>query len=123
MSADSAPVTAPQQQGPDLPPARFTLFSPGQHDVTCKHSPFGDPELEINWASKQSVSAWIGIDVDDAYGLVEIPVTGESDDLPDDFVFPCHQPQATFTITLVGEDGGHDSKSWTLLNDGQVYDD
>ena len=113
---------APQQQGPPQPYAYFSLFSPGQHSVKChENSEFGPPTLEIGWASEYAVSAWIWFDTDDAYGAVEIPVSGESTDIPASFTYPCDHAEATFTITLVGEDGGHVSDSWTLTNIGDVF--
>jgi hypothetical protein len=53
--------------------------------------------------------------------FMEVPLAGDESDFEFDQNFPCNQETAQFTITLVGDDGEHVSKTWTVENTGDVY--
>jgi hypothetical protein len=115
---DSAPPPPPPPTG-----AAFSSFNPTSQ-VRCEFSTPNftppTPIVEISWATIRADSAWIVQGTSDAAdsGFMQIPLNGNQSDFPYELQFPCFQANATFTITLVGSDGHHVSKSWTIKNIG-----
>jgi cytoskeletal protein RodZ len=115
---DAAPPPPPPPTG-----AAFTTFSP-KSQVRCEFSAPGfdppTPIVEISWKTVRADSAWIVQGTSDAAdsGFMQIPLNGNQSDFQYELQFPCFQANATFTITLVGSDGHHVSKSWTIKNTG-----
>jgi hypothetical protein len=123
--------TATQTQAPPPPPppdnsTAFTNFIP-EKTVECYYSeaPNFDPPpllIEVSWTSKNAVSAWFAQNVPDAAdtGYMQIPVNGDESDFPYDQEYPCYQPNNSYTITIVGPNGEHVTKRWTVTNEGHV---
>lgn len=116
-----------ETEAPPAPPqstaAEFTTFNP-KKQVTCQEGgPFFTPDpipVRINWATIRADSAWIVQGTSDAAdsGFMQIPLNGSQADFQYVLEYPCPQNKATYNITLVGSDGHHVSKSWTVTNVG-----
>jgi hypothetical protein len=75
----------------------------------------------VSWESANAVEAWYTPSDEDAKddNYMQIPLSGTQDDLTDEHLFPCgHENVVSYTITLVGPDGEHVSKTWTVTNVG-----
>jgi len=126
-SATPTPEPTQTQDAPPPPPAddhaSFSIFSP----TTTVHCEFAAPNftpppiaIQITYRGVKTAQAWFVQGTDDAAnsGFMQIPISGDETDFPYEIDFPCYQTSATYTITLVGKDGGHVSKSWTVKNTG-----
>ncbi len=103
--------------------AAFSSFSP----VTQVHCEFAAPNftpppipIDVKWSAIRTDSVWFVQGTSDAAdsGFMQIPVNGDQGNFPYEIDFPCYQTSAVYTITLVGTDGHHVSKHWTVTNTG-----
>ena len=109
----------------DPPPtgAAFTAFNP-KNQVECdKGGPNftpPPPPIKISWSTVRTQSAWIVGGTSDAADsqFMQIPVNGNQSDFQYELQFPCFQSSTKYTITLVGTDGQHVSKTWKVTNVG-----
>jgi hypothetical protein len=106
---------------PQNPDAAFTLFAPDLSKYSCSAGPYYSgptPIVKIKWATVRAKSAWIVQGTSDAAdsGFMQIPLSGNQSNFPSELDLACDPPTSTFTITLVGNDGKHVSKSWTVHN-------
>lgn len=79
------------------------------------------PEIQVSWSSANAIEAWYTSSNEDAVDdhYMQIPLTGDQSDLTDEHLFPCfHDETADYTITLLGPNGEHVSKHWTVTNVG-----
>jgi hypothetical protein len=79
------------------------------------------PPILVSWSSVNAVEAWYSPSDEDAKddNYMQIPLSGNQDDLTDEHLFPCfHETEHDYTITLVGQNGEHVSKHWTVTNVG-----
>lgn len=114
------------QQPPQPPPATgaaFSTFSPKTQVSCSKGGPDFTPDppsIQISWATVRADSAWIVQGTSDAAdsGFMQIPLNGNESNFQYTLQFPCFQANTKYTITLVGSDGKHVSKSWTVTNVG-----
>jgi multisubunit Na+/H+ antiporter MnhE subunit len=109
-----APVAAP-------PAGTFTsLQVPPMQGGCGRH---GAPTVEVSWATSNAKSVWIQAGTVDAAGGggTELPLTGNQHDVPGTVTVDCSQRSNTFSITLVGDDGAHLSKSWTFRVGGHRF--
>jgi hypothetical protein len=118
-STPSETAAPPQPTG-----AAFTAFSPVTEVSCSRGGPDFTPEppaIRISWQATRTASAWIVQGTSDAAdsGFMQIPVSGDESGFPYPLQFPCFQDDTVFTITLVGTDGVHVSKSWTVTNVGE----
>ena len=126
----TATATAPNEveQESDAPApdtsTRFTSFN-APTTVMCDNGDEDNqppkPEIQVSWSSANAVQAWYTSSnedaVDDQY--MQIPLSGDQGDLTDEHLFPCfHDQTADYTITLLGPNGEHVSKHWTVTNIG-----
>ncbi|WP_206426086.1 hypothetical protein [Nakamurella antarctica] len=81
------------------------------------------PPVKVSWTSTKAAQAWFVQGTSDAAdsGYMQIPVNGTQADFPFEIQFACGTDSSTYTITLVGTDGSHLSKSWTVQNTGDVF--
>ena len=118
-----------ETQAPPPPPpppatgAAFTSFSPKSQVACSKGGPGFTPDppaIQISWATVRADSAWIVQGTSDAADsqFMQIPLNGNQSNFQYTLQFPCFQANATYTITLVGTDGKHVSKSWKVTNTG-----
>lgn len=128
-SATPTPTSEPEQpdepEQPQSTAAEFSTFQP-KKEVTCStggpdFTP-PPPTIQISWATIRADSAWIVQGTSDAAdsGFMQIPLNGNQSDFQYQLDFPCFQADATYTITLVGSDGNHVSRSWTVKNIGDT---
>jgi hypothetical protein len=52
---------------------------------------------------------------------MQLPINGDQNDFQYPVTLQCDQDKTTFTITLLGSDGSHLSKSWTVKNTGDKF--
>ena len=123
----SAEAEEPQEQPEEAPvdtSTRFTSFT-APTEVMCDAGDEDNqppkPEIQVSWASANAVEAWYTPSNEDAKddNYMQIPLSGDQSDLTDEHLFPCfHENELTLTITLVGPNGEHVSKQWTVTNVG-----
>jgi hypothetical protein len=112
-----------QSDPPPATGAAFTTFNPKSQVECDKGGPnFSPPPppIKISWATVRADSAWIVMGTSDAADsqFMQIPLNGNQSDFQYEIDFPCFQGSAKFTITLVGTDGKHVSKTWKVTNVG-----
>jgi hypothetical protein len=82
-----------------------------------KHSGVS-PSIRVSWQTANASEVWIApgtADAADSSG-VQLPPDGNEGDFPSPVTFDCSKGSETFTITAVGADGAHVSRSWTVAN-------
>jgi hypothetical protein len=114
----TAPPPPPPPQSTD--PA-FTKFVVQSAINSCSSGPYytgTPPTVNVTWATVRTNSVWIVQGTSDAAdsGFMQIPVNGNQSNFPYSIDFSCDTPSSTYTITLVGSNGKHVSKSWTVKN-------
>jgi hypothetical protein len=114
----TAPAPPPPPQSTD---AAFTKFIVQSTINTCSSGPYytgTPPTVNVTWATVRTDSAWIVQGTSDAADskFEQIPVSGNQSNFPYSLDFNCSDPSNTYTITLVGSNGKHVSKSWTIKN-------
>jgi len=131
-SASPTPTPTPtptQTTAPEPPPQAgpaFTDFvSPSSIGGCSAGGPGFDPfkpEIKVAWATTHAVSVWYVNGTDDAADsrFMEIPLTGDQSDFEFPQTMQCNQQKTVFTLTLVGDDGSHVSKTWTIKNTGEI---
>jgi hypothetical protein len=114
-------TTAPPPPPPPSTDPAFTKFVKQTSINSCSGGPYytgAPPIIEVTWATVRTDSAWIIQGTDDAADakFMQIPVSGNQSNFPYEIDFACGSPSATYTITIVGSNGKHLSKSWTIKN-------
>jgi hypothetical protein len=117
-SAKSAPPPPPPPQSTD--PA-FTTFVVQSAINSCSSGPYytgAPPIIKVTWATVRTNSVWIIQGTDDAADAqyMQLPVSGNQSNFPYELDFACGSPSATYTMTIVGSNGKHVSKHWTIKN-------
>jgi hypothetical protein len=125
------PTAAPPPP-PDTSPG-FASFSLQTGTVTCQSPPAGDPgdapvlppspQMRFTWSAKNAQSVWFIFGTDDAAsaGAFEVPLNGDQDDVygsSGSMPFPCPQTEQKMTLTVVGNNGQHVNKTFTVKNNG-----
>jgi cytoskeletal protein RodZ len=99
----------------------FTSFTAPKVESGCASGPnfVFNPTIRVSWKTKNAESVWFVQGTSDAVDsqFKKLPKNGDQDDFPDGIPeFPCSQPSATYTLTILGTDGSHLSKQWTVKN-------
>jgi hypothetical protein len=120
-SAPPPPPPPPQQTGP-----RFkTLNYPSSQSCSAGGPgfPATRPTFTVSWSTAGADEAWFVNGTDDAAnsGYMQIPLNGNQGDFPYEQIVDCSDGSNTYTITLVGPDGKHVSKSWTVTITGDHF--
>jgi hypothetical protein len=123
------PTAAPSESHTTAPPPppkqstdpAFTKFVVQSKINSCSSGPYytgTPPIIEVTWATIRTNSVWIIQGTDDAANaqFMQLPVSGNQSDFPYEIDFACGSPSATYTMTIVGSNGKHLSKSWTIKN-------
>ncbi|MES1211963.1 MAG: hypothetical protein ABUT11_00290 [Leifsonia sp.] len=106
--------------------AAFTTFSPVKQ-VHCEAPApnFTPPPIaiQVKWATVRTNSVWIVFGDSDAAdsGFMQLPVSGNQSNFPYELDYPCGQHSIEVTMTLVGSDGHHVQKHWTITNTGDQF--
>jgi hypothetical protein len=123
-AATTEPTQEPEQpQQPQPTGPAFTSFN-AVSQVSCSRGGPGftpdPPSIQVSWATTRTVSVWIVMGTSDAAdsGFMQLTNNGDQSDFAYPLQFPCFQASAQYTITLVGDDGSHVSKTWTVTNVG-----
>ena len=119
----SAPPASPSQPPP--PPGTFTVFTVPPTQQCHGHGGPGkdqqDVDVQVTWATTNATQVWVAPGTTDAAsaGVEEIPLSGNQDNFPDPLPVDCNSKSETFTMTLVGADGAHVSRTWTVMIEGR----
>lgn len=120
---DSAPPPPPP---PDTSPG-FASFSRGA-SVMCNSTPgpgYVPPGISFNYTATNASSVWFLFGEGDAADAqaFPMPISGNQNDVygGSTVEYPCGQASAKFTLTVVGTNGQHVNKTFTVTNDGDVY--
>jgi hypothetical protein len=111
----SAPAPAP---APQPAAGSFTSFTVPVTQQCNGHGKHGSStEAQVAWATANATSVWVVEGTGDAAstGVEQVPLSGDQNSLPYPLELDCSRPSMTFTLTLVGRDGGHVSQTWTVL--------
>jgi hypothetical protein len=139
--APPTPVTQPTPPQPAPAPAvapTFTTFTVPRMERECSNNgnenKGGDgngggggqgqaANIQVTWATANAAEVWIAQGTSDAANaqFMQLPTSGNESDFPNPITYDCSQPTDTFTMTLVGSDGVHVSKSWTVINRGSRF--
>jgi hypothetical protein len=120
----SAPPAAPVQPPPQ--PGQFTAFTVPESQQ-CRGSGPGpgkggqEVDAQVAWATTNATQVWVAEGTTDAVSTdgEQVPLSGDQDSFPDPLPIDCGSKSATFTMTLVGADGAHVSRTWTVLITGR----
>ncbi|GAA3741678.1 hypothetical protein GCM10022239_16660 [Leifsonia bigeumensis] len=120
-SAPPPPPPPPQETGP-----RFkTLNYPSSQSCSAggPSFPATRPTFTVSWSTAGADEAWFVNGTDDAAnsGYMQIPLNGNQGDFPYEQIVDCSDGSNTYTITLVGPDGKHVSKTWTVTITGDHF--
>ena len=115
-SHTTAPPPPPQSTDP-----AFTKFVVQSAINSCSSGPYytgTPPTVKVTWNTVRTASAWIIQGTDDAADarFMQIPVNGNETNFPYSIDFACGTASSTYTITLVGTNGKHVSRHWTVKN-------
>ena len=119
----SAPPVAASQ--PPSPPGAFTVFTVPQSQQCRGHGGPGksqqDTSAQVTWATTNATQVWVAPGTSDAasVGGEQVPLSGNQDAFPDPLAVDCDKKSMTFTMTLVGADGAHVSRTWTVMVEGR----
>jgi hypothetical protein len=135
--APPTPVTQPTPPQAAPAPAvapSFTTFTVPRMERGCSNNGNrgggGDgggqeqsASIQVTWATANAAEVWIVQGTSDAANaqFMQLPTSGNQSDFPNPIAYDCSQPTNTFTMTLVGSDGVHVSKSWTVVNRGNRF--
>jgi hypothetical protein len=128
-SATPTPTPTATEDAPPPAPSgpQFTNFiapaSQGGCSAGSPEFPAFTPRVKVAWTSSGADSAWYVNGSSDAAdsGFMEIPLNGDQDDFPYAQDFNCSNDVNTYTITLVGPEGEHKSKTWHVENTGDTF--
>lgn len=120
------PTAAPPPP-PDTSPG-FASFSQGQ-TVFCNATPgpgYTPPTISFNYTAKNASSVWFLFGEGDAADAqaFPMPISGNQNDVyggGTPIEYPCGQATAKYTLTVVGNNGQHVSKTFTVKNTGDQY--
>lgn len=81
------------------------------------------PLLMVSWTTAGADQAWIVQGTSDAADsmFMQIPLNGSQSDFQNELRLGCNGDPTVFTMTLVGTDGSHVSKSFTVQATGDVF--
>jgi hypothetical protein len=119
-------ATAAPPPPPETGPA-FSQFNVRSSQGGCSMGgPGFDPTypvVQVQWKAVRADEAWIVTGTSDAVdsGFMQIPLNGDQNDFQYPVTLQCNQDATTFTITLLGSNGEHLSKSWTVQNTGDKF--
>jgi len=121
-TASSAPLAT--QPPPPPPPGVFTVFTvPASQQ--CRGPGPGkdrqDVDAQVTWATTNATQVWVAQGTTDAVstGGEQVPLSGDQDSIPVPLPIDCDNKLTTFTMTLVGADGAHVSRTWTVMVAGR----
>ncbi len=120
-SASPSATQPPAPQGP-----RFTTFNVPESQHCSAGGPGVPPTrpiVTVSWATAGTDQAWFVNGTSDAADaqFMQIPLNGNQNDFQNPQEINCSSDKATFTITLVGPDGKHVNKSWTVSLTGDRF--
>jgi hypothetical protein len=123
----ATPTPTPSASHTNAPPPvqstnpAFTTFAPDLSKYSCSSGPYYSgptPIVKVTWVTVRTASVWIVQGTSDAAdsGFMQIPLSGDQSEFSSPLDLACDPPTSTYTITLVGTNGKHVSKSWTVVN-------
>jgi hypothetical protein len=116
----TASSAAPAAQPPPPPPPAgvFTAFTVPTSQQCRGHGNGRQPvDAQVTWATTNATQVWFAQGTTDAAsaGFERVPLSGNQDSFPTPVPIDCDSRSMTFTMTLVGADGAHVSRTWTVM--------
>lgn len=126
----TATPTPTETQAPPPPPPPdtapgFASFSQGQ-TVSCNTTNppgYTPPRVSFSYTAKNASAVWFVLGDGDAAdaGAFPMPLSGNQDDVYDGpLEYPCPQASQDYTLTVVGQNGQHVSRTFTVTNTGDT---
>ncbi len=106
--------------------AALTAFTPVTQVQCDQGGPNFTPPpipIQVKWSTVRTNSVWIvfgGSDAADSQ-FMQLPVSGNQSNFPYELDYPCGAASTELTMTLVGSDGQHVQKHWTVTNTGDKF--
>jgi hypothetical protein len=110
---------------PPPPPGVFTTFVvPPSQQCTGRGNRRQNVDAQVTWATQNATQVWVAPGTGDAVsaGLEQVPLSGDQDSLPSPLAINCNAGSMTFTMTLIGADGAHVSRTWTVMVTDRHHD-
>ena len=114
--ASSERPAAPSQPPP--PPGAFTTFTvPPSQQCRGHGKDQHEVDAQVAWATTDATAVWVAEGTTDAAtaGTEQVPLSGNQDSFPTPLPIDCNAQSMTFTLTLVGADEAHVSRTWTVM--------
>jgi hypothetical protein len=119
--------SAPRTATPPPPPAGlFTVFTvPTSQQCDGRGGGPGkdrqEVDAQVTWATTNATQVWVAQGTGDAAaaGIEQVPLSGDQSSFPTPLPIDCNQGSMTFTMTLVGANGAHVSRTWTVMITGR----
>lgn len=104
----------------------FTSLQPTSPVMCSTGGPYTQPvrpDIQVSWSTAHAQSVWIVAGTSDAADskYMKLPTTGSEKDFSEPIGYQCSQKSEVFTLTLVGDDGTHVSKQFTIENAGDTF--
>jgi hypothetical protein len=101
---------------PPAPPGTFTTLGAPATQQCAGHGRKSTTDLQVAWAASDATAVWIASGTEDAAtsGGQQVPISGNQDSIPTPLELDCTAPSMTFTLTLIGDDGAHVSRTLTV---------
>jgi hypothetical protein len=119
----AAPSPSPNQTNAAPPPPstkpKFTSFQAPNAENGCGAGPYVsyNPPVKVKWATANADSVWFVEGTSDAVNshFKKGPASGNQDNFQGGPAsFGCDGQTHTYTLTILGKDGSHVSKHWTV---------
>jgi hypothetical protein len=115
-SASSTPSSTPSDP-PAPPQGAFTAFQvPASQQCGGHGRRHQQTNAQVTWATENSAQVWVAQGSQDALAArgEQVPLSGDQDAFPHPLRLNCDSSSMTFTMTLIGDDGVHVSRTWTI---------
>lgn len=112
------PLSPTQPPAAAVAPGTFTVFTvpPSQE---CRGHGKGRQaaDVQVTWETSNATQVWVAPGMADAatVGSQQVPLSGNQDSFSSPLALDCNGRSNTFTMTLIGADGAHASRTWTVL--------
>ncbi len=125
-ASPSASPSAPPPPPPEATGPRFKTFNfPASQSCSAGGPDFPPtiPMVTVSWTTAGADEAWFIRGTDDAASsqYMQIPLNGNQSNFQYEQQVSCSGTTDTYTITLVGPDGKHVSKTWTVNITGDHF--
>jgi hypothetical protein len=126
----NSPVATPTATHPPATPTAqpagtFTSFvAPTTGECQGRGRRQFGSDVTVSWATTDATQVWVAPGSDDAVASGEqVPLSGNQDSFLTPLRLDCQNPTSEFTMTLIGDDGAHVSRTWVVTIDRHHHGD